>query len=244
MKLQGRSLTDNSGAEEDADVYPSKALITNDVFPVCEIEWKHLHRHLRYRADVDSMPYELVKSRIDFSGFPGPLEFLNLNPSLRVRKGKKTVLIPVTIIKPPTMDIYFLQVKKLSLAHLQRQFQFNLMTTPLINLMPFPIVSAAFLGLYYRISGPTFYSQQDFLPGLALAISLASLLTIMWTHLVQHSERNHDAKCRRLENDLMVTQLEELKKQLRPSSVNQPSAHSGNTLPSRGAQETPARSAR
>ena len=214
-------MPENSGSEQDADVYPSKAIITKDVFPVCEIEWKHIHRHLRSKADVDSMPYDLIKSRIDFSGFPGPLEFLTLNPSLRVRQGKKTVLIPMTIIKHPTMDMHFLQVKKLSLTHLQRQFQFNLLTAPLINLMPFPIVSIAFLGLYYHISGPTFYSQRDFLPGLALAVSVASLLTIMWTHLVQHSERNHDAKCRRLENDLMVTQLEELKKQLRPSWPNQ-----------------------
>ena len=230
--LLGRTPPEDTESEaEDPDVYHSKAIITNDVFPVCEIEWKHLHRHLRFKADVDSMPYDLIKSRIDFSAFPGPLDFLSLNPSLRVRKGKKTVLIPMTIIKPPTLEIYFLQVKKLSLAHLQRQFQFNLLTAPLINLMPFPIVSAAFLSLNYHIFGSPFYSQQEFLPGLAIAVSVASLLTIMWTHLVQHSERSHDAKRRRLENDLMVTQLEELKKQLRPNSTNSPLAVLPGSMP-------------
>ena len=138
--LLGRTPPEDTESEaEDPDVYHSKAIIINDVFPVCEIEWKHLHRHLRFKADVDSMPYDWIKSRIDFSAFPGPLDLLTLNPSLRVRKDKKTVLIPMTIIKHPTLEIYFLGVKKLSLAHLQRQFQFNLMTAPLINLMPFPI---------------------------------------------------------------------------------------------------------
>ena len=204
----------------DSDIYPSKAIKINGVFPICEIEWNHLHKHIRFKPDVDSMPYDLIKSHIDFSEFHSSPNFLSRNPSLRVRKGQKTVLIPMTIIELPNVEIYLLQVKKLSLSHLQRQFQFNLMTTPLINLLPFPIVSATFLGLNYQIFGPTLYAQREFLPGLAIAMSVASLLSIMWTHLVLHSERNHDAKCRRLENDLMVYQIEELRKQLSPNPTN------------------------
>ena len=194
----------------ESDVYPSKALTEKGVFPICELEWKYLEAHRIDKKDIDSLPYDLIKSNIDFTNFSAAPEYLMANPTLRVRKRKKTMLVPARIMKVPNTEIYFLRVKKLSIAQLERQFRFNLFTVPLINLVPFPSVLIAFLVLSYCLSGQTFYSETEFLPGLAVAISLASLLTVMWTHLVQHSEKTFDTKCRALENDIIVSQLEDI----------------------------------
>ena len=207
--------------DSEADVYPCVAMVEHNVFPICEIDWKHVNHYLTSQPTVDSLPFTLLKCRIDFSQFPGNLQFLQHNPSLRVRKGNKTILIPVRFMKPID-GIHFIQVKKVSLAHIQRQFRFNLLTTPLLNLLPFPITALVFLGLNLQLFGSGFHSRNEFLPGLAIAVSVASLVTIMWTHLVQHSERSHDAKLRRLENDLTVHLLERVANQLGQSSVNNP----------------------
>ena len=208
------SMKDTQFAPPDGDVYPCIATLANDVFPICEVEWRYIEHHLKSKRDVDSMPYDLVKCRIDFSEFPGELSFLQHNPSCRVRRGKKTVLIPARILKPPDAPIYFLQVKKLSLAHVERLFRFSIMTTPALALIPFPLISALFVIVYLPLYGNEFYFAATFFPGLAIAVSVASLLTIIWTHMVQHSDRMHDAKCRRLENDLTISQLETLVRKL------------------------------
>ena len=214
--------------DSEADVYPCVAMVEHNVFPICEIDWKHVNHYLTSQPNVDSLPYSLLKCKIDFSKFPGNLQFLQHNPSLRVRKGNHTILIPARMVKLND-EIYFIEVKKVSIAHIERQFRFNLMTTPLLNLLPFPITAVAFLGLYLQLFGSGFHSRNEFLPGLAIAVSVASLLTIMWTHLVQHSERSHDAKVRRLENDLTVHLLERVANQLGQSSVNNPTDNSANT---------------
>ena len=213
--------------DSEADVYPCVAIVEHSVFPICEIDWKHVNHYLTSQPNFDSLPFSLLKCKIDFSKFPGNLDFLQRNPSLRVRKGNKTILIPARIVKPND-EIYFIEVKKISLAHIERQFKFNLMTTPLLNLLPFPITAVAFLGLSLQLFGSGFHSKNEFLPGLAIAVSVASLLTIMWTHLVQHSERSHDAKCRRLENDLTVHQLERIAEQLGQASLSNPTDNSAN----------------
>lgn len=213
--------TDEESGFQEPNVYPGRAMIAYEVFPLLEMEWKHIQQYLGTKPDVDSLPYDIIKCQIDFTRFPGNLDALNVNPSLRIRKGNKTVLVPARVAVPKA-DIHVVQVKKLSLAHIQHQFQFNFMTTPLINWLPFPIVSAVFLSLSYRRFGTEFLSTEEFLPGLAIAVSVATLLTVIWTQLVDHSERNHDAKCRRLENDLIVYQLEQLRGQRRPSGENLP----------------------
>ena len=206
----------------DADVYPCHATFVNKVFPICEIDWRYIYHHLQSKREVDSMPYDLVKCRIDFSEFSGDLSLLQYNPSCRIRKGKRTMLIPARIIQPANSPIYFLQIKKLSLAHVERLFRFSLLTTPALSLLPFPIMSVVFLIVYLLLYGENFYSEETFFPGLAIAVSLASLSTIIWTHMVQHSDRMHDAKCRRLENDLTISQLETLVRKLEVDTRSRP----------------------
>ena len=210
----------NGGKVEDgdSDTYPSTALLEKGIFPVLEIQWKYVRRYLKAKVGVDSLPYDIIISRIDFSDFEGHPNALQFNPSLRVRHGSRTMLVPANIVQPQgDPGIYFINVKKISLVHIERYFAFNAMTHPTTYILPVLLVSVGYLGMNYCLYGLDFYTEANFWPVLAIAVSLASLSTILWTLVIQHSERTHDAKCRRLENDLLIHHLERS-----PSSETQP----------------------
>ena len=209
MRLRIVSKVRNSGiSPSDSDIYPCSAIAEGGVFPILEIEWKHILQHLESKMNPNSLPFDLVKCQIDFADFPaGGLKLLQINPSCRVRRRKRTMIVPTRIIPVPDDSIYFAEIKKVSLAHIERHFRFSLMTTSFISLLPFSGLLLAFFGAYLYLYGIAFYSETTFFPGFAITVSLASLLTFMWTQLVQHSETMYDAKCRRLENDLIASEL-------------------------------------
>ena len=99
--------------------------------------------------------------------------------------------------------MYFLSVKKLILAHLERQFRFNLVTWPLANALPL-LLGGGLLGVWGFFDGWQLSKSDDFFTVVALTVSFTALAFVIWRLIVQESDKRHDSLCRRLEHELMA----------------------------------------
>lgn len=170
---------------------------------VIEMEWADLLDFLKSRPNFNSLPDDVVKADLDFSHTTVDPDLLRLNPSLRIRKGTVSEVVPINILGPVEDRVYFLSVKKLILAHLERQFRFNLVTWPLANALPL-LLGGGLLGVWGFFDGWQLSKSDDFFTVVALAVSFTALAFVIWRLIVQESDKRHDSLCRRLEHELMA----------------------------------------
>ena len=182
-------------------------------WPVPEMEWQHMRRFLKARTVFGSMPDDCINARLHFPESEMDPTLLMVNPSLRVRKGKKVQIAPATIAKPKNIEIYIICVNKLSLLHMEREFAFNLVTWPLSNTLPL-LVGGLVLLTWSFFDGWQFHNSNDFLPAIAIAASLTGLSIAIWRLAVQESEKRYDSACRRIENEMTTSSLRQLNRTL------------------------------
>ena len=128
---------------------------------------------------------------------------MRYNQSIRIRKGSRSEVVPVTIAGPVDNRVYFLSVRKLTLAHVERQYRFNFVTWPLANALPL-LVGAGLFALWRVYDGWQLHKSDDFLTAVAVVVSLTALAFAIWRLIVQESDKRHDSLCRRLEHELMA----------------------------------------
>ena len=111
---------------------------------VIEMRWADMLHFLESRPKFNSLPDDVIKADLDFSQITVHPDVLRYNPSVRIRKGSRSDIVPVTITGPVDGRVYFLSVRKLTLAHVERQFGFNLVTWPLANALPLLVGAGLF----------------------------------------------------------------------------------------------------
>ena len=128
---------------------------------VIELKWSDLRHFLGWRPRFNSMPNDTINVRLDFSGITVHPDMLNFNQSVRIRKGKRREVVPARIARPPNSEIYFLLIGKLILAHVERQFRFNLVTWPLANALPL-VLGAGLFSVWGFLDGWQLHKSTDF----------------------------------------------------------------------------------
>ena len=114
---------------------------------VIEIWWTDLLHFLKSRPKFNSLPDNVIKADLDFSQTTVHPDVVRYNPSVRIRKGRRSEVVPVTLAGPVEGRVYFLSVRKLTLAHVERRFRFNFVTWPLANVLPL-LVGAGLFALW------------------------------------------------------------------------------------------------
>ena len=114
---------------------------------VIEIRWIDLLHFLKSRPKFNSLPDDVIKADLDFSQTTVHPDVVRYNPSVRIRKRRRSEVVPVTLAGPVEGRVYFLSLRKLTLAHVERQFRFNFVTWPLANLLPL-LVGAGLFALW------------------------------------------------------------------------------------------------
>jgi len=94
-------------------------------------------------------------------------------------------------------------MRKLTLAHIEREFRFNFVTWPLSNVLPI-LVGAGLFALWGGYDGWQLYRSDNFFNAVAVVASLTALAFGLWRLIVQESDKRHDSVCRRLEHELMA----------------------------------------
>ena len=170
---------------------------------VIEMRLADLIHFLKSRPKFNSLPDDVIKADLDFSQTTVHPDVLRYNPSVRIRKGSRSEIVPVTIVGPVEGRVYFLSVRKLTLAHFERQFKFNFVTWPLANALPL-LVGAGWFALWGIYDGWQMHKSDDFFTVVAVVASLTALAFALWRLIVQESDKRHDSLCRRLEHELMA----------------------------------------
>ena len=170
---------------------------------VIEMRWADLLHFLKSRPKFNSLPDDVIKANLDFSQTTVHPDMLRYNPSVRIRKGRKSEVVPVTLAGPMEDRVYFLSVRKLTLAHVERQYRFNFVTWPLANAVPL-LVGASLFGLWGIYDRWQLHKSDDFFTVVAVVASLTALAFGLWRLIVQESDKRHDSLCRRLEHELMA----------------------------------------
>ena len=170
---------------------------------VIEMQWADLLHFLKSRPKFNSLPDDDIKADLDFSQATVHPDVVRYNPSVRIRKGSRSEVVPVTIAGPFDDRVYFLSVRKLTLAHVERQFKFNFVTWPLANALPL-LVGAGLFTLWGIYDGWQLHKADDFFTVVAVVASLTALAFAIWRLIVQESDKRHDSLCRRLEHELMA----------------------------------------
>ena len=81
--------------------------------------------------------------------------------------------MPITLVGPVEDRVYFLSVRKLTLAHIERQFKFNFVTWPLTNVLPL-LVGAGLFVLWGIYDGWQLQESDDFFTVVAVVASLTA----------------------------------------------------------------------
>ena len=170
---------------------------------VIEVWWTDLLHFLKSRPKFNSLPDDVIKADLDFSQTTVHRDMVRYNPSVRIRKGRRSEVVPVTLAGPVEGRVYFLSVRKLTLAHVERQFRFNFVTWPLANVLPL-LVGAGLFALWGIYDGWQLQESDDFFTVVAVVASLTALAFGLWRLVVQESDKRHDSLCRRLEHELMA----------------------------------------
>ena len=177
---------------------------------VIEIGWEQMCHFLKWRPRFNAMAYDPINVTLDFSGTTSHPDLLRSNQALRIRKGSRTMEVLILFGDPfPNTEVHPLWVRKLSLAHIERHFAFNFVTWPWANALPFILVGTLFAiwGIY---DGWRLHESPQFFAAVPLLATLTALGIAVWRLIVQESDKRHDARCRRLENELMIRTTEQL----------------------------------
>ena len=136
--------------EKKDDVYNCSVAQEPSGWLVIEMRWVDLLHFLKSRPRFNSLPDDVIKADLDYSQTTVHPDVLRYNPSIRILKGSTSEVVPVTIRGPVEGRVYLLSVRKLTLAHIERQFKFNLVTWPLTNALPLFIGAGLFTlwGIY------------------------------------------------------------------------------------------------
>ena len=214
------------GTDEIPDrVYRCTVVEEPSRFLVLEIRWHEIAHFLKSRTEFHGLSNELIKVKLDSSQIEGPLEILFNNPSLRIRKRRMMQVVPSRLIPVPDSEIYFLQVRKLTLAHVERQFKFNFVTWRLANTIPL-WVGAGMFAAWGISDGWELHQSDDFFAAIAGITGLTALAFAIWRLTVQESDKRFDSLCRRLEHELMSDSLNTLSTIMR-GAVASPREHVG-----------------
>ena len=170
---------------------------------VIEMRRSDLLHFLKARPRFNGLPDDVIKARLDFSRTTVHRDLVRYNPSVRIRDGIRSEVVPVTIAGPVEDGVYFLSVRKLTLAHLERRFRFNFVTWPPANALPL-LAGASLFVLWGIYDGWKLHKSDDFFTVVAVVASLTALVFALWRLIVQESDKRHDALCRRLEHELMA----------------------------------------
>ena len=170
---------------------------------VIEMQWSDLLHFLKKRPHFNSLPDDIIKADLDFSHTTVHPDVVRYNPSVRIRKGGRSEVVPVTIAGPVEGRVYFLSARKLTLAHIERQFRFNIVTWPLANALPL-LVGTGLFALWGIYDGWQLHESDDFFTVVSVGASLTALAFVLWRLIVQESDKRHDSLCRRLEHELMA----------------------------------------
>ena len=190
--------------EEEDVVYSCSVAQEPAGWLVVEMQWQDLLHFLKKRPKFNSLPDDIVKAHLDFSRTTVHPDVLRYNPSVRVRKGTRSEVVPITLAGPLEGQlVYFLSVRKLTLAHIERQFRFNLATWPPANFLPL-LVGGGLFALWGIYDGWQLHRSDEFFAAVAVVGSLTTLAFALWRLVVYESDKRHDALCRRLEHELMA----------------------------------------
>ena len=204
---------------------------------VIEMRWADLLHFLKSRPKFNSLPDDIIKADLDFSQTTVHQDLVRYNPSVRIRKGSRSEVVPVKIVGPVEGRAYFLSVRKLTLAHIERQFTFNFVTWPPANALPL-LVGAGLFALWGMYDGWQLHKSDDFFTVVAVGASLTALAFALWRLIVQESDKKHDSLCRRLEHELMAHNTAQMS-----TSVGQVlkflQDHSGSSTPSQPPSGSP-----
>ena len=159
---------------------------------VIEMQWSDLLHFLNKRPKFNSLPDDVIKADLDFSQTTVHPDVVRYNPSVRIRKRSRSEVVPVTIAGPVEGRVYFLSARKLTLAHIERQFRFNIMTWPLANALPL-LVGTGFFALWGIYDGWQLHKSDDFFTGVSVGASLTALAFVLWRLIVQESDKRHDS---------------------------------------------------
>lgn len=176
---------------------------------VIEIQWKDLRHFLKWRPRFNSMPTDGINAKLDFSQVTVHPDMIRYNPAMRIRKGGKSEVVPAIVAGPVENGVYLLFVGKLILAHVERQFVFNFVTCPVTNALPL-LIGGGLFAIWGFIDGWHLHQSNDFFSAIALVVTVTGLAFAIWRLIVQESDKRHDARCRRLEHELMAHQTNQL----------------------------------
>ena len=176
---------------------------------VIEVQWKDLRHFLEWRPKFNSLPNDTINAKLDFSQVTVSPDMIRHNPAIRIRKGSKSEVVPAIVAGPVDSGVYFLLVGKLILTHVERQFSFNFVTWPVANALPL-LAGAGLFTIWGFIDGWHLHQSNDFFSAIALVVTVTGLAFAIWRLIVQESDKRHDARCRRLEHELMAHQTNQL----------------------------------
>ena len=194
------------GREEEDVVYRCSVAQEPAGWLVIEIQWSDLLHFLKKRPKFNSLPDDIVKAHLDFSRITVHPDMVRYNPSVRIRKGTRSEVVPITLAGPVEGQVYFLSVRKLTLAHIERQFRFNFATWPPANFLPL-LVGGGLFALWGIYDGWQLHRSDEFFAAVAVVGSLTTLAFALWRLIVYESDKRHDALCRRLEHELMAQNM-------------------------------------
>ena len=189
--------------EEEDIVYSCLVVQEPAGWLVIEIQWPDLLHFLKKRPKFNGLPDDIVKAHLDFSRTTVHRDIVRYNRSVRIRKGTRSEVVPITLAGPVEDQVYFLSVRKLTLAHIERQFRFNFITWPPANILPLLVGGGLFVlwGIY---DGWQLHRSDQLFAAVAVVGSLTTLAFALWRLIVYESDKKHDALCRRLEHELMA----------------------------------------
>ena len=170
---------------------------------VIEMQWKDMLHFLKTRPKFNGLPDDIIKANLDFSRTTVHPDVLLYNQSVRIRKGRKSEVVPIIIAGPVEGNVHLLSVRKLTLAHIERRFGFNIITWPMSNVLPL-LVGSGLFSLWGMSDGWQLQKSDDFFTVVAVVASLTALGFALWRLVVQESDKRHDSLCRRLEHELMA----------------------------------------
>ena len=99
------------------------------------------------------------------------------------QKGRSAIIAPARLGATQEDGKYLLLTLRLILAHVERQFKFNLVTWRLANAIPLLVAGATF-AIWGMADGWKLHQSDDVLPAVAGIIALTALALTLWRLVV------------------------------------------------------------
>ena len=181
---------------------------------IVEMRWEQLAAFIKAQGASQGLEYSPIIVALDTAQVDGSTGDLPVNPTLRVTKGRKAMIVRATSATIPNSEHHMLLLRTLTLAHLERHFKFNLVTWRFANTIPVWIAGAAF-AVWGQADGWQLHKSDDFFAAIAGIIGLTALAFTLWRLVVQESEKQFDTLCRRLESELLASNMDTLSRIMR-----------------------------